>query len=473
MPSLPPTSISRPSRPLRPPIDRLVPPVPGEIHSFRFPAYLKRRLDNGLTVYTARLPGVPLVSVELVIPAGAQHDPPGRGGLGTLTASLLDEGTQGKNALEIAAYVEELGGYLTTGADWDEGYLATGLLAQHRRQGLSLLAEVLTSPIFPEREIERLRRQRLAEILRRSYDPSSQADDRLTREIYRGTVYASSLLGDEASVSSLTKDEIESFYRSHYAASGSALIAVGDLDPEALLDEVEALFGGVAGWAPPPSPEIRPAPLPGINVHIVDRPGAAQTELRLGHVGVSRKDPDFIPLAVMNALLGGKFTSRINLNLRERHGYTYGASTRFVGRLGPGPFLAGAAVATESTGAAVREILSELARIRDEPVGEDELADTRSYLMGVFPYTVQTIGDLAKRLEILAVYGLPDDYYDGYVARMEAVTREDVQRVAQGHLDPDHLAVVAVGPAEVLEPQLAGLGTLQVWSRSEPAPAGG
>ncbi|MEA2691093.1 MAG: zinc protease [Acidobacteriota bacterium] len=455
----------------RPPVNRELPPVPGEIHPFRFPSFLKRRLANGLTVYAARLTGVPLVSLELVLPAGAQYDPPGRAGLSTLTGSLLDEGTAKRDSLEIAAYVEELGGYLATGADWDEGYLATGLLASHRREGLALLAEVLTGPVFPEREIERLRRQRLAEILRRAYDPSSLADERLTAEIFSGTAYAHSLLGNEESVSALTRDEVLGFYGDHYSVSGSALIAVGDLDPEEMLREVEEMLGGDPGRTSPPPPEIRPAPLPGIAVHVVDRPGAAQTELRLGHAGISRTDPDYTPLMVMNTLLGGKFTSRINLNLRERHGFTYGASTRFVGRLGPGPFLVGTAVATESTGAAVREVLGELSRIREEKVASDELEETRDYLSGVFPYTLQTIADLAKRLEILAVYGLPDDHYDGYLGRIAAVTREEVQRVAERHLDPEHIVIVAVGPAEVLEPQLAGLGDLKVWPRSEPAPA--
>jgi len=372
--------------------------------------------------------------------------------------------------VEIAAYVEELGGYLTTGADWDEGYLGTGLLSSHRREGLALLAEVLTGPVFPEREIERLRRQRLAEILRRAYDPSSQADDRFAAEVFRGTVYASSLLGDEASVSALTRDEVLGFYGDHYSVSGSALIAVGDLDPEEVLREVEEILGGDPGRTSPPPPEIRPTPLAGITVHVVDRPGAAQTELRLGHVGISRRHPDYTPLMVMNTLLGGKFTSRINLNLRERHGFTYGASTRFVSRLGPGPFMVGTAVATESTGAAAREVLAELSRIRQELVASDELEETRTYLAGVFPYTLQTISDLAKRLEILAVYDLPDDYYDGYLGRLAAVTREEVLRVAQRHLDPEHIAIVAVGPAEVLEPQLRGLGELKVWARSEPVP---
>ena len=173
--------------------------------------------------------------------------------------------------------------------------------------------------------------------------------------------------------------------------------------------------GSAAGAWPEGQPEIRPAPLPGLRIVVVDRPGAAQAELRLGHASVPRAHPDFTTLSVLNTLLGGKFTSRINLNLRERHGYTYGAASRFSGRLGPGPFVVGAAVATESTGAAAREVLSELRRIQDEPVSEVEMEETRSYMLGVFPYTVQSIADLAKRLADLAVYGLPDDYYDRYL----------------------------------------------------------
>jgi zinc protease len=199
----------------------------------------------------------------------------------------------------------------------------------------------------------------------------------------------------------------------------------------------------------------------------MDRPGAAQTELRLGHVGVPRTHPDWFPVNVLNMLLGGKFTSRINLNLRERHSYTYGANSRFSSRLGPGPFVVDTAVATESTGAAVREVLGELRRIREEPVEPDELSETLSYMIGVYPYTLQTMGDVAKRLEILSVYGLPDDYYDTYVDRLAAVTREDLLAAAQQHLHPDHIAIVAVGPADVLVPQLEGLGEVTV-RRREP-----
>jgi zinc protease len=421
-------------------------------------------MPSGLEVYTARHGDVPLVALELVAPAGGQFDPPARGGLATLTAGLLDEGTRGAGAMDIAARVERLGGYLSTGADWDVAHLSVGVLAENLRGSLELLAEILSSPTFPPHELERLRRQRLAELLRRRHDPSILADERLAAEVFRGTVYGRSLLGDEESVEALARGDVAGHYERHYTLRGAALVAVGDLEPEALVDLAEEVFAGAPAGEPPAPPEVRPAPLPGIVVHVVDRPGAAQTELRLGHAGVPRRHPDYSALLVVNTLLGGSFTSRINLNLRERHGYTYGASSRFVGRQGPGPFLISAAVATEAAGAAAREVLGELGRLRSEPVAPAELEETRDYLIGVFPYTVQTIGDLGQRLETLAVYGLPDDHFETYAERVRAVTAEEVLALARRHLDPERLAVVAVGPAEQLEPQLAPLGPLTVWS---------
>ena len=451
--------------PLPPPVDRSVPPLAGPVRLFQFPPFLRTRLPNGLAVLAARHSDLPLISLELVTPAGGQCDPPGESGLAALTASVLDEGTRGRSAMEIAAAAERLGGYFTTGADWDVGYLSTGLLAQNRAAGFELLAEVAFHPTFPAAEMERLQRQRLAEILRRTHDPSALADDRFHRVLYEGTAYAHPLIGEEDSLSALDREALVDFYARHYGLAGAALIAVGDFDPEELLREAESAFGSGGPAAPPaPAPEIRPPARPGISVHIVDRAGAAQTELRIGHPGVSRSHPDYPTLVVFNALLGGKFTSRINLNLRERHGYTYGASSRFSSRLGPGPFTVSAAVATESTGAAAREVLFELRRIREALVEPEELAETQSYLVGVFPYTLQTIGDLAKRLETMAVFGLPDDYYTRHVERIAGVTRDKVLDVARRHVDPERVAVVAVGPAEDLEPQLQGLGPVTVWS---------
>lgn len=448
-----------------PGIDRSVPPQSGELRPFLFPHFLRTRLPNGLTVLAARHSELPLLSMELLLPAGGQYDPEGQSGLASLTAAVLDEGTRNRSSMEIATSAERLGGYFATGADWDVGFLATGLLAQNRADAFELLADVAFHPTFPVAEVERIQRQRLAEILRRTQDPSALADDRLLRVLYDGTAYAHPLIGEEDSLSALGPEALEEFYQRHYGLEGAALIAVGDFDPELLLREAEKAFAAGGPAAPPtPPPQIVPPQRAGISVHIVDRAGAAQTELRAGHPGVSRSHPDYPALVVLNGLLGGKFTSRINLNLRERHGYTYGASSRFSGRMGPGPFTIAAAVATESTGAAAREVLFELRRIREALVEPEELTETQSYLVGVFPYTMQTIGDLAKRLETLSVYGLPDDYYTRHLERIAHVTREDILDVARRHITPESVAIVAVGPAEALEPQLQELGPVTVWS---------
>jgi zinc protease len=456
-------------------IDRSAPPPSGEVHPFRFPRFVRGRLPSGVSAYAARLPGVPLASVELLVAAGAQHDPAGREGLATLTAGLLDEGAAGRDAMEIAGGIERLGGQIATGADWDSGYAGILLLSRHLEAGLRLVSEVATAPTFPEAEVERLRRQRLTELLRRRHQPAAVADEQLAAAIYRGTVYAHSPLGTEAAISSLRRDEILDFYRRRYRLPEAILIAVSDLDPETLLAAAGAALAapptvsaatGAGPWEPP---DIRPAPLPGLRVVVIDRAGAAQTELRLGHAAVPRAHPDFTTLTFLNTLLGGKFTSRINLNLRERHGYTYGASTRFSGRLGPGPFVVSAAVATESAGAAAREVLSELRRIRDEPVTREEMEETRSYMLGVFPYTVQSMGDLARRLADLAVYGLPDDHYDRYLRAIASLSRADVQEAARRHLDPDRLAIVAVGPSDALRGQLEELGEVVVRFADDPA----
>ncbi|HEY4561516.1 MAG TPA: pitrilysin family protein [Thermoanaerobaculia bacterium] len=448
-----------------PRVDRSAPPPPGEVHPFRFPPFLRSRLPNGLAVVAARLAGLPLVSLELIAPAGAQYEPEGRAGTATLTAGLLDEGTARRSALEIAATAERLGGYLLTGADWDVGYLTTGLLASHCREGLDLLAEIAATPTFPDNEVERLRGLRTSELVRRRQDPAALADDRFQREVYRGSAYAQPLYGTEESVARLERASLVSFYQGHYGFAGSTLLAVGDFAPEDLLREAEAAFGTAGPPGPAPArPEIRPLPLEGLRVHLVDRPGAAQTELRVGHVGVPRTHPDYLPLLVANTLLGGKFTSRINLNLRERHGYTYGASSRFSSRQGPGPFTVQAGVETAAAAAAAREVLHEMRRVREDLVEPEELAETAGYIIGVFPYSLQTVGDVTRRLETMNVFGLPDDYYDHYLERIAAVTREEIREVARRHLDPERTAVVAVGPAEILEPQFEGLGPVTVWS---------
>ena len=290
-----------------------------------------------------------------------------------------------------------------------------------------------------------------------------RASNELARALYGDGPYGSPLIGTEATTGAITRDDVEAFYQRHILPAGSALLAIGDIEPESFAASAEELLGGWISTGPRgASPEIRPERRKRVSVTIVDRPEAAQTELRLGHPGVARNHPDYPVLQVMNSLLGGKFTSRINLNLRERHGFTYGANSRFTARRGPGPFVVSTAVANDVTGRAVREILSELRRIRDERVGDDELAETRSYIEGVFPYTLQGLDGLASRIHSLKLHDLPDDYYDHYLCQIRETTPQDVQEVAQRHLHPELIAIVAAGPAEDLRSQLESLAPVEV-----------
>jgi len=436
-------------------VDRSAPPSPGRVAAFAFPAYRRARLANGLTVLAARTSRGPLVQTAFLFPAGAERDPRDAAGTATLVGSLTDEGTAQRSALQIAAAVEDVGGRLSTGADWDVGYLDLQVLTQHAGEALRLLTELATASTLPEEELERQRRRRLADLLRKKSDPSFLASERFAAIVYAGTPYGHSLVGDESSVAALRRDDLLAFYRSGYALSGAFLLAVGDLDPEAFVAEAEAALGSLPAGTSLPRPQFEPPLVRGIRGEIVDRSHAAQTELRIGHSGVPRSHPDYLSLSVLNAILGGKFTSRINLNLRERHGYTYGAHSSFAARRGPGPFLVRTAVATEVAGAAVREVLGELRRITEEAVTTQELDDAKSFLIGTFPYTLQTVSGLLDRLETLALHDLPADYYDRLPEALQAVTAEDVLHAARTHLRPRDLVVVAVGPEAELRRQLA------------------
>lgn len=405
---------------------------------------------------------VPLVSIELLLPAGAQLDPPERPGLATFHAGLLDEGTQTRDALTIAGQMERFGGLLRSTAGWEFAAISIELLATYLDAGLEMLADISRHPGFPPDEVERLRNQRLTELLRRRTQPTALAERYLARAVYGNSPYGHTLLGTEESAAQFDRHELLSFYRQHIAPRGSTLIAVGDLQPDALVSAVQANWGDWSTEASSTLPEIEVAPLERTIVHIVDRPGAAQTQLLLGHAGVPRHHPDHPSLVVLNALFGGMFTSRINLNLRERHGFTYGAHSSLAFRRGAGPFVIRAAVATESTGAAVRELLHEMNRVREEPVPKAELKETCDFVVSVFPYTLQTLRELKQRLESLVAFGLPDDYYEDYPAMLADMSQDMILNAARRHFHPERVAIVAVGPAVDLQPQLAPFGPVEV-----------
>jgi zinc protease len=454
-------------------LDRSQPPAGGAPRRFAFPPFRRLQLANGLQILAARRPRFPLVDLEILSPAGGQYEALELPGLASLHGELLDEGTGRRSALEIAARIEALGGFLSSGAGWNMAFVETGVLARHLAPGLELLADIIRSPSFEEGEIDRLRHQRQVEILRRQGQPTLLGDQAFNAAVYRGTVYGRPLIGTAQGLERAGRERLRRFYRRHVVPGGSTLIAVGDLDVDELHALAEEHLGGWTGGPPPRRPVIVPPALAGIEVHLVDRPGSAQTQLQIGQAGVPRPHPDFHALMMWNAVFGGKFTSRINLILRERHGFTYSAQSYFTRRQGPGPFVVRSAVATGFAGDAAREVVGELRRMCEEPITEEELAETRDYLVGVFPYTLQTVGDLTKRLENLVLFDLGDDHYEHYPALFHRITREEILRVAREHLRPENLAIVAVGPAEELRPQFEDLGPVSVHSPAELSPPAG
>ena len=425
-------------------------PAAGAPRPYAFPAFERRTLPNGLRLVVAPIHKLPVVSVAAVVDAGAAADPPGQEGLAALTARALDEGTAAFDALALADRVERLGASLDAGADWDSAVVSLTTLAPKLEAAFEVLAEVLARPAFPEREVERLRQERLADLLHVRSDPGALADTAFAEAVY-GTAsrFGRPEGGGEAAVRGLTRDAVAAFHRARYTPAATTLVVAGDVTADAAERLVERTLGTWAGAAPAPAAADDRQAVSARRVHLVAKADAVQCELRVGHVGVPRSTPDYFPLVVMNSILGGLFNSRVNLNLRERHNYTYGARTGFDWRRSAGPFAAESAVASEHAAAAAREVLVEIDRMRGAPVAPEELSLATSYLDGVFPIRYETTSAVASALTALVIYGLPDDYFDAYRARVRAVTAEDVQRVARQHLRPEALQLVVAGPPEV------------------------
>lgn len=449
-------------------LDRSQPPAAAPSRPCAFPRFEHERLESGARLWTLDVPDHGLVTVTLLVPGGSELDPPHLAGLASFTAGLRGKGTTHRTALEFAAAAEDLGTAVSASCSWDIAGIGATMRSEDVAAGLELVAEAALEPAFEPEEIERARRRRLAEIERRRSDPASLAGAAFARAVYDETPYGNRTIGDRESTQAISRSDIAAFHDRALAARSCHLIAVGDPGPgrlrRAIEDRIERPLRSHAGEFEDEPARLEPdePDTPARRVVIVDRPGAAQTELRVGHVGIARRHPDRIPIQVANSILGGKFMSRLNLNLRERHGYTYGVSSSFSSRRGPGPFVVGTAVANEVAGAACREIVAELERLCSEPPSEAELDDARNYLVGVFPYTMQTIQNLSSRLKALATFDLDHDEYELWPERIRATTREEVREVCRRHLFPDRLTIVAVGPASELERQLEDLGAVEV-----------
>ncbi len=431
-------------------------PKAGADPKFSLPPVEKKKLSNGLEVWMVRQPELPIVSMNLVLNTGGAANPVGKEGLSSVTAALIDAGTKTRSAVEIANGLQSIGANFGAGSGWDETNISLQALTKNLDPALAIYSDIITSPAFPADELETQRKRALVAFIQRKDNPNAISNVVYNALLYgKDHPYGKSLGGDEASVKGLKREDVVGFYETYYRPNNAALIVVGDVDSKTLIPKLEKAF---AGWKQSEvsaikTPEAKAFDAPGI--YIVDKPGAAQSVISIGQIGVPRDNPDYFPLQVMNSILGGQFSARVNMNLREDKGYTYGARSGFSFRRGAGPFLASADVKTAVTKESVMEFMKELNGIRGAiPVTKEELEYNKQSIIRRFPRTVETVGQISASLAELYTYNLSANYYNDYIQKVNAVTVEDINRVANKYLSPDKMAIVIVGDKATIEPKL-------------------
>jgi zinc protease len=440
-------------------VDLTRPPTLGPPPSITLPPIHTRELPNGMRLMVVEHSELPVADFTLIVRSGLEADPAGRSGLASLTAALLDDGTTTRSALDIADQMAFIGSYLYTSAGWDATTIGIHTPTAVLDSALALFADVALRPSFAQAELDRLRAERLTLLTQLRDRPTAIAD-----QVYSSLVfgdehpYGRPTVGTEQSVQAITRADIQRFYSTHFRPNNATLLVVGDVKVDDIVNRVSALF---AGWERRDVPRVqyttqglRRGPT---TVYFVDKPGAAQSSVRIGAVGVARSTEDFFPLSVANTILGGSFTSRLMQNLRETHGYTYGARSSFDMRTQPGPFTARAEIVAAKTDSALIEFMKELRGIADT-VPQQELQKAKRFLQLQLPSAFETTGDISRRLVDIAIHDLPLDYYNGYVQRIESVTQADVQRVMRQYVDPANLAIIVVGDRATVEDDIRKLG---------------
>jgi zinc protease len=444
--------------------DRSRLPTIGPPAGFRFADIHKDRLPNGLGLWSAEHRSLPVVNFVLVLPAGSSADFEGYEGLAAITADMLDEGTGHLSAIDVNAAFARIGAHLDTDVSADATLLAVTALAKFAGPALSLMADCLIRPRLAVEDFERIRQLRLTRLVQIRDMPSAIADRAFMQLVYGSHPYAHMALGTEESLRQLTIDTVRQFHGNLYSPTHATLLATGDISAtefRRLATELFSEWGSAAAHLPEDA-AVSPPPLaPSHRMVLVNKTGAAQSEIRIGEVGLARNTPDYHPLIVLNMILGGQFVSRINMKLRQEKGLTYGARTAFDFRRGRGPFMLQTSVQSDATAEAIKESLAEIQAIRtDRPPTPEEVEIAKAALTRGYARNFETPEQLARALAQLVLYGLPDDYFDTFMANVSAVTVERTRSVAVMHLDPDRLGTAIVADAAIVAPQIvaAGLG---------------
>jgi zinc protease len=432
-------------------IDRNKVPILGPPPKVSLPPIVTKQLPNGLKLMIVEQHELPLADFILVVGRGGTVDPAGKEGVANLTSSMLTEGTTSRTSLQVADQIAFLGIDLRSNSSWDASTISLHTPTAQLDSALALFSDVVLRPAFPDQDFQRVKKSRLTNLIQLKDRPTAIADQAYASILYgAGHPYGHSLVGTEASVTGMTTTDLRSFYETNFVPNNSTLIIVGDVTPAQIESKINSLLGGWKQGTVAPY-HFSDAPKAGATtIYLIDKPGAAQSSFRIGGIGVPRSTKDYFALNVLNTILGGSFTSRLNQNLREKHGYTYGARSRFDMRQSAGPFTASAEIVSAKTDSGLVEFMNELNAIRDT-VPSAELRKAKRYLQLGMPGDFETTQQIANQLVPVALYGLPLNYYNNYVANIEGVTQADVQRVARQYINPSTLAIVVVGDRKSIE----------------------
>jgi zinc protease len=428
-------------------------PAPLALSPLNIPEPTDTKLANGLRVVTVEDKRLPLVSFRLAVPSGDVNDPENMVGLSDMMTHLMSEGTESRTSKQIAEQVERIGATLSAGSGSDFTTIAASTLAIYIDDILELMADVVLRPSFPQNEIDLARENAKQLLIQQRAQPNFLASERVAKVIFGNHPY-SRVSPTPETLDAMTRDVLKNFHASLITPGNAVMVVVGDFDRAALIDRLDALFGQ---WQPNSAPGLTfpdPPERTMRSATLVDRPGSAQSNIVVANIGIQRTSPDYFPMLLMHTILGANASSRLFMNLREEKGYTYGAYSSLDARRVAGSFRVTAEVRTPVTGASLKEFFYELERIRSESVSDKELADAKSYLTGVFPIKIETQEGLIDQLVNIRMYDLPDDYLHSYRERVNAVTADEILRVAQKYVTPDKAAVVIVGDAHAITDQV-------------------
>jgi zinc protease len=443
------------------------PPPPGPLRPYVFPPVEQFQLSNGLKVILVQKHTLPVVGGRLILDAGAMREPAAKNGLASLTGSLLSEGTGTMTGAEIARAMDAFGAQYSTGGGFSTAFADVVALKTVFPQALALAARTVTVPSFPAGEVTRVKNQALAAYQQSRARTAGLASDAFLRAAFDSAApFSRPASGTPATIAALTRDDVVNWHRTMYAPSAATLLLVGDLTPAEARSIAQQAYGSWAATRTPLTEVQNPIrPSSGTRVILVDRPGSVQSSIIIGQPGFRATDPDYLNMVALNHVLGGGFSSRVNMNLREKRGYTYGAFSGLDLRPGSGAFRITSDVRTNATDSAVVEVVNEYKRIAGEPVPAPELQSALNNMVSSFPSAVQSVQGLSGRIQQLIVWGLPVDFYVTYRERLAAVTPDDVRSVATSRLTPNNVIVVVAGDLSKIEAPIRArnLGTVEVW----------